>query len=82
LIREVFNLTNKQMADIMEYIEAHRAEVEQEYQTVLQHAEENRQYWEERNRTRREQIARTPPKPGQEKIRARLQAVKARLGMA
>jgi uncharacterized protein (DUF433 family) len=81
LIRDEFNLTAKQMADVMEYIEAHRAEVEQEYQAVLQHAEENRQYGEARNLQRQEQIARMPPKPGQEKIRARLQAVKARLGM-
>ena len=81
LIRDEFNLTDKQMADIMEYIASHRDEVEQEYQAVLQHAEENRQYWEARNRQRREQIARTPPKPGQEKIRAKIQAVKAKLGM-
>ena len=81
LIRDEFKLTDKQMADIMEYIVSHRDEVEQEYQAVLQHAEENRQYWEARNRQRRKQIVRMPPKPGQEKIRAKLQAVKARLGM-
>ena len=81
LIRDEFNLTDKQMADIMEYIASHRDEVEQEYHAVLQHAEENRRYWEERHRKRREQIARTPPKPGQEKIRAKIQAVKVRLGM-
>jgi hypothetical protein len=81
LIRNEFNLTDKQMADIMEYIGSHRDEVEQEDQAVLQHAEENRQYWEARHRKRREQIARTPPKLGQEKIRAKIQAVKVRLGM-
>ena len=81
LIRDEFNLTDKQMSDVMEYIETHRDEVEKEYRAVLQHAEENRQYWEARNRERREHIARTPPKPGQEEIRAKLQAVKARLGM-
>jgi hypothetical protein len=69
------------MADIMEYIASHRDEVEQEYQAVLQHAEENRQYWETRHRQRQEQIAPMPPKPGQEKIRAKLQAAKAKLGM-
>jgi hypothetical protein len=79
LIRDEFNLTDKQMADIMEYITSHREEVEKEYQEVLQHAEENCQYWEARNRERQEQIARMPAKPGQEKIRAKLQDVKARL---
>jgi len=69
------------MTDAMTYIETHRDEVEQEYRAVLQHAEENRQYWDTRNRQRLEQMAHTPPKPGQEKLRAKLQAVKARLGM-
>jgi uncharacterized protein (DUF433 family) len=81
LVRDEFNLTDNQMADVLSYIETHRDEVEQEYQAVLQHAEETRQYWEERTRERRKHIAHTPPKPGQEEIRARLQAAKARLGM-
>ena len=80
LIRDEFNLTDKQMTDVMEYIETHREEVEKEYQAVLQEADKNRQYWEARNRERQEHIAHTPPKPGQEEIRAKLQAAKARLG--
>jgi uncharacterized protein (DUF433 family) len=82
LIRDEFNLTDKQMTDVMEYIETHREEVEKEYQAVLQEAETNRQYWEARNRERQEHIASTPPKPGQEEIRAKLQAEKTRLGLA
>jgi uncharacterized protein (DUF433 family) len=82
LIRDEFNLTDKQIADVMEYIETHREEVGKEYQEVLQHAEENRQYWEVRNHERLKHIAHTPPKPGQEELRAKLQAVKARLGMS
>ena len=81
LIRDEFNLTDTQMTDVMTYIEAHRDEVEQEYHVVLQRAEENRQYWEARNRQRLDHIAHTPPKPGQEELRAKLKAVKARLGM-
>lgn len=80
-IRDDFRLTIKQTADVLDYIEKHRAEVEDEYQQVLKEAEEERQYWEERNRERFAQIAALPPKPGQEKIRAKLQATKARLGM-
>ena len=58
LIRDEFNLTDKQMNDVMEYITAHRDQVEQEYQAVLQQAEENRCYWETRNRERFERMAR------------------------
>jgi len=82
LIRDEFNLTDQQITEIMEYIAAHRDEVEQEYQAVLQQAEDNRHYWEARNRKRLEHIAHMPPQPGQEQLRAKLQAVKARLGMA
>jgi hypothetical protein len=63
----------------MAYIDAHRAEVEAGYQIVLQTAQENRQYWQERNRERLAQIAALPPKPGQEALRAKLQAWKAKL---
>ena len=82
MIRDEFTLTDKQMNDVMEYITAYRDQVEQEYQAVLQQAEENRRYWVTRNRERFEHIAHTPPPPGQEQLRAKLQAVKARLGMA
>ena len=82
LIRDEFNLTAKQMTDVMEYITAHRDQVEQEYQAVLQQAEENRRYWETRNRERFERLAKTPPPPDQEQLRAKLQVIKARLGMA
>ena len=82
LIRDEFNLTDKQITDVMEYIAAHQHEVEQEYQAVLQQAEDNRRYWDARNRERLAHIAHMPPQPGQEPLRARLQAVKSRLGMA
>ncbi len=81
LIRDHFRLTIKQTADVLDYIKTHRAEVEAEYQQVLKEAEEERQYWKERNRERLAQIAAMPPKPGQEKIRAKLQAAKERLGI-
>jgi len=82
LIRDEFNLTDKQINDVMEYITAHRDQVEQEYQAVLQQAEENRRYWETRNRERFERLAQTPPPQDQERLRAKLQVIKARLGMA
>jgi uncharacterized protein (DUF433 family) len=44
LIRDEFNLIDRQITDVMTYIETHHDKVEQEYRAVLQHAEENRQY--------------------------------------
>lgn len=76
------NLTDQQITDVMAYIQAHRAEVEAEYQEVLREAEESRRYWEERNRERFAKIAKMPPLPGQEAVRAKLQAWKEQRGMA
>jgi uncharacterized protein (DUF433 family) len=79
LIQYWFNLTDKQIADVMDYITNHRAEVEAEYQLVLQRADDVRQYWEERNRQRFAEIAAKPRKPGQEELWAKLDAWKAKL---
>ncbi len=78
LIRDRLQLTDPQTSDILAFIEAHRAEVEREYQAVLQTAEENRRYWQERNRDRLDRIASLPPKPEQAEARAKLQAWKAK----
>jgi uncharacterized protein (DUF433 family) len=40
LIRDILNLTEEQMNAALSYIEANRAEVETEYQTVQQETEE------------------------------------------
>lgn len=74
-------LTDEQFQVAMDYIATHRAEVDAEYQTVLQIATENRRYWEKRNHERFTQIAALPPKPGQEKIRQRLAELKKELGL-
>ncbi len=63
LIRNYFYITDEQFSAAMAYIETHRAEVEAEYQTVLQQAEEIRQYWEERNKERLADVATLTPKP-------------------
>lgn len=82
LIRDRLNLTDRQILEATEYISAHRAEVEAEYQTVLQDAQENQQYWEAHNRERLAQIAALPPKPSQDALRAKLRAWKDRLAKA
>lgn len=81
-IQDWLNLTDKQMTDAMDYIESNRVEVEAEYRLVLQRTEEIRRYWEDRNRERFVEIAAMPPIPGQEGIRAKLQAWKVRLGQS
>lgn len=45
---------------------------------MLKEAEELRLYYEEKNRDLIARIAAQPPKPGQEAIRAKLQAAKAK----
>jgi uncharacterized protein (DUF433 family) len=81
LIRNWLPLTEEQLNAALSYIDANRTEVEAEYQTVLQATQEMREYWEEKNRERLAQIAKIPPKPGQEEIHAKLQAWKAKLGL-
>ncbi|WP_375499033.1 DUF433 domain-containing protein [uncultured Nostoc sp.] len=80
LIPNWLPLTEEQLDAALSYIDTNRTEVEAEYQTVLQEAQEMREYWEEKNRDRLAEIAKMPPKPGQEKIYAKLQAWKAKLG--
>jgi uncharacterized protein (DUF433 family) len=80
-IRDDFRLTVKQTSDALQYIEAHKAEVEAEYMQVVRDAEAERQYWEEHNRQRIARIAKQPSVPGQEKIRAKLRDVKKDPGM-
>ncbi|MBM0742280.1 DUF433 domain-containing protein [Phormidium sp. CLA17] len=77
-IRSLLDLTEEQINAALSYIEANRVEVEAEYQVVLKQAEENRQYWEERNRERFTQIAAMPPKPEQEALWAKLREQKAK----
>jgi len=51
-VRDLYGLTDEEMLDVVDYIHLHSDEVEKEYQEVVRHAEENRQYWEERNQER------------------------------
>ena len=77
-IRDAFNLTDAQIHAALSYIKTHRTEVEAEYQEVLKTAAETKQFWEERNRERFARIAATPPRPGYEAVRAKLQERRAK----
>lgn len=48
-VRDLYELTDEEMLEILDYIHLHKEEVEQEYQSVLKTAEENRKYWDEKN---------------------------------
>ncbi len=48
-VRDLYELTDEEMLDILDYIHLHKAEVEKEYQSALKSAEENRKYWNEKN---------------------------------
>jgi uncharacterized protein (DUF433 family) len=80
-IQEEFKLTDQQIGDVMAYIEQHRTEVDAEYHQVLREAEENRRYWEERNREHLEAMRALPPTPEQAAIRAKIAAHKKKLGL-
>ena len=72
-IQELFSLTDKQITDVMLYIETNRKQVEAEYKLVLKQAEETEQYWRKRNQEHFAKIATLSPKPEQAKIRTKLQ---------
>ncbi|MEH2085048.1 MAG: DUF433 domain-containing protein [Nostoc sp.] len=71
-------ITDEQFDAAMFYIDANHTEVEAEYQIVLKQAEENRQYWENRNREHFTRIALIPLKPGKEALWEKLRVQKAK----
>lgn len=77
-IRQHFpQITAAQFETALSYLEANRAEVEAEYQTVVEADEAARQNWEAQ-RERFAEIAKSPPS-GREAAWAKLQVEKARL---
>ena len=81
LVQNWLDITEPQMADALRYIEGHRAEVEAEYQLVLEESKKNRQYWEEKNRERFLKIESLPPPRGRTELRAKLDDWKKKLAL-
>jgi uncharacterized protein (DUF433 family) len=79
LIRDFFDLNDRQINDVMAYIEEHREEVEAEYELVLRQAEERRRYWTEYNREYIAQARARPKPPEQEEIWKKLKEWEARI---
>ncbi len=77
LVQQWLDLSDEQMADVLDYLAMHRDEVEQEYQQVVQQAESLRKYWDKRLQ---EHLAQQPKKPltaEQAILRAKFQNWKA-----
>lgn len=79
LIQEKLCLSDAQLNMALSYIDTHRAEVETEYQEVLQLAEDNQRYWEERNREHFVKIAAKLGKTEHKALWDKLEAWKERL---
>lgn len=73
------SLTEKELDDILNYIETNREEFEAEYQQVLKRAEEVERYWEERNRERVSQFDPDKLSPERRALWDKLQAWKGQL---
>ena len=62
-ICSMLSLTDEQLQAALSYIQAHRPEVEAEYQRGLQEVEALQKYWKAQNSTLFAPIATTLPKP-------------------
>ena len=66
------NLTTEQIQVALDYIEAHRSEVEAEYDEVIRETEERRHYWEERLQKHLAHQPRSQPSPDKAALYAKL----------
>lgn len=82
LIRDRLKLSDEQISQIMAYIESHHEEIKAEYDSMVQTAMSNRQYWEARNAERLAQIASEAESSDRPALRARLKAWKTRIEQA
>jgi uncharacterized protein (DUF433 family) len=77
-IKGLFDLTEEQLSVALAYIETNHAEVEAEYQQVLEEAEELQQFYEKQNRELIAKAASQPLKPGTEAAWKKLREAKAK----
>jgi uncharacterized protein (DUF433 family) len=77
-VQQWFGLTEAQMDDVVRYMEAHREQVDQEYEEVLKQSEENRRYWEDRQRQSQHHET-TTAVPNGDSLREKLKAWKEKV---
>ena len=81
LIRDWLDLSDQHVSAAIDYIEAHREDVEAEYREVLRQAEESRRHWQERQ-PHHYASSLAEATPEKERARARLRAWKDQLEIA
>ncbi len=69
-------LTDAEWSEVLQYIEAHRADLEERLAAILRRSAEERRYWEERNKNRLQQSPSPPANERMAEARARLAAYK------
>lgn len=69
-------LTPEEIEGALAYLKEHEAEMEEQYAVVLKNAEEERRYWEERNKERDTWPVGPPAHAGIAIARARLTAIR------
>jgi uncharacterized protein (DUF433 family) len=77
-IRDWYNLSQVQIQDVLDYLNANRDEFEAEYQQRLRNAEIVEEYWRANNRAHLEKVAQLPAPPGRKAAWAKLQERKQR----
>jgi hypothetical protein len=56
LLRHWLQLSEQEMAQVVDYLEAHRVEFDREYEEVTRQAAQRERYWREREQERRQQM--------------------------
>ena len=82
VIQQWLDLSEAQMADVLDYLAQHREEVEQEYQQVVQQAEQTRRYWDAQLQDHLARRSRQPLTAEQAELRAKFDAWKAHRQLA
>ena len=75
------NLSVEQVQSALAYIDSHGLQVESQYQDVLRQAEQNRVYWEQRNRARSDELEARGATADMAQIRARIRQRREQLGL-
>ena len=78
LVMYWFNLSPKELGDVVGYIAAHRDEFEAEYQQIVGKCDETRRYWEQRNRALMEEIRSNRTSPDKADRREDAESVRGR----
>jgi uncharacterized protein (DUF433 family) len=74
LVQQAFKLSDRQINDVVAYVDQHQAEVEAEYQQVVAYAAAERAKWEARNRDVLAVLSRGPSDPEKARLRTKLDA--------